>query len=161
MTSVASQSVIPPVVKSIAVTRGVGDVFRLYTEEIGKWWPSDTHSLGESKVAAVIMEARVGGRILERWHDGTEKIWGTVLECEAPYRIVHTWHVSTDPEHASEVEVRFVALGPSRTRVTLEHRQWEQMAGTAAKAARDRYNQGWEGVFVGRFGQFAGLADAV
>jgi uncharacterized protein YndB with AHSA1/START domain len=161
MTSVASQPVIPPVVKSIVVARSVADAFRLYTVELGKWWPSNTHSLGEGKVATVIMETRVGGRIFERWHDGTERDWGTVLDCEAPHRVVHTWHVSTDPEHASEVELRFVALSSSRTRVTLEHRHWERMMGPAAQAARDGYNQGWEGVFVGRFGQHAGLADDV
>jgi uncharacterized protein YndB with AHSA1/START domain len=132
MTSIASQPVIPPVVKSIVVARSVGDAFRLYTEELGKWWPSKTHSLGEDKVATVIMEARAGGRIFERWHDGTEKLWGTVLDCEAPHRVVHTWHVSTDPEHTSEVELRFVALGPLRTRA-LEHRQWERMMGPAAQ----------------------------
>lgn len=78
-----------------------------------------------------------------------------------PQRVVHTWHVSTDPDHASEVELRFVALGPSRTRVTLEHRHWERMSGEQAQAVRDGYNQEWEGVFMEKFGQFAGKAEDV
>lgn len=159
MTAATSPTLIPPVVKSIVVARTQADAFRLYTQDLGRWWPSHTHSLGEDKVATVIMEARVGGRIFERWHDGTEKLWGTVLAWEAPNRVVHTWHVSTDPDRASEVELRFAPLGASRTRVTLEHRHWEQMMGPAAQGARDGYNQGWEGVFVKRFGEYAGLAD--
>jgi hypothetical protein len=42
------------------------------------------------------------------------------------------WQIETDPEHTSEVEVTFVAEGPSRTRVDLEHRKL------------DRHGSGWE-----------------
>jgi uncharacterized protein YndB with AHSA1/START domain len=156
MTVAARPSLLPPVVKSIVVARAQADAFRLYTEDLAKWWPAKTHSLGGEKVATVLMEAREGGRIFERWQDGTERLWGTVLAWEAPHRIVHTWHVSTEPDHASEVELRFMALGSARTRVTLEHRHWERMAGAEAQATRDGYNQGWEGVFVERFGAHAG-----
>ena len=151
---------IPPVVKTIVVARNADDAFRLYTAELGRWWPSHTHSLGQDKVADVIMECRASGRIFERWHDGTEKLWGTVSVFERPHRLIHTWHVSTDPDHASEVELRFEALGANRTRVTLEHRHWERMSGDQAGAVRDGYNQGWDGVFVDAFGRHAGKADA-
>lgn len=149
---------VPPVVKTIVVERSADDAFRLYTGDIGRWWPMRSHSLGQEKVIDVKMEPRAGGRIFERWNDGTEKLWGTISEWEAPRRLVHSWHVSTDPERASEVEVRFVALGPSKTRVTLEHRYWERMAGEQAQQVRDNYDNGWNGVFVERFGNYAGRA---
>jgi hypothetical protein len=107
-------------------------------------------------VAGVFVEGETGGRIFERWQDGTEKRWGMILVWEPPRRLVHTWHVSTDPDHASEVELRFEPLGASRTRVTLEHRHWERMAGEQAQNMRDGYDNGWNMVFVERFGAHAG-----
>jgi hypothetical protein len=150
---------LPPVVKSIVVARSAEDAFDLYTRDIGKWWPTGTHSLGQAQVADVQIEPRVGGRIFERWKDGTEKLWGTITVWEKAKRLVHSWHVSTDPDHASEVEVRFAALEPQRTRVTLEHRHWERMAGEQAKEMRDGYDNGWNGVFVERFGAIAGKVE--
>lgn len=156
----AAQSLLPPVVKSLVVARSQADAFRLYTAELAQWWPTATHSLGQAKVADVIVEQKTGGRIFERWHDGSEKLWGTIIDWEPPHRFVHTWHVSTDPEHSSEVELRFVALGAERTRVTLEHRHWERMSGERAAAVRENYNNGWEIVLRDRYGNHAGLADS-
>jgi hypothetical protein len=147
---------IPPVVKSLVVARSVDDAFRLYTQDFGKWWPAATHSLGQDKVTGVFVETKAGGRVFERWQDGTEKLWGTIQVWEPPRRLVHTWHVSTDPNHASEVELRFEPLGAGRTRVTLEHRHWERMSGEQAKDVRDGYDNGWNMVFVERFGGHAG-----
>ena len=59
---------------------------------------------------------------------------------EPPDRIIVSWDISpywqieTDPDHTSEVEIRFVAETPQRTRLDLEHRNIE------------RHGPGWEGV---------------
>lgn len=149
-------ALLPPVVKSLVVARSQADAFKIYTDEISMWWPKQTHSLGGDKVATVTVEPRSGGRIFERWSDGTEKLWGTVIAYEPPERLVHTWHVSTDPEHSSEVELRFVALGRARTRVTLEHRHWERMSGDRAAVVRGSYDNGWQSVLLEGFGTYAG-----
>jgi uncharacterized protein YndB with AHSA1/START domain len=62
------------------------------------------------------------------------------LAYEPPQRVVFSWDISaqweieTDLEKTSEVEVRFVAEGPQRTRVELEHRYLE------------RHGDGWEAI---------------
>jgi hypothetical protein len=61
-----------------------------------------------------------------------------VLAFDPPERFVISWDISTsweletDLDRTSEVEVRFVAEGPERTRVELEHRNL------------DRHGEGWE-----------------
>jgi hypothetical protein len=96
------------------------------------WWPVQTHHLAEPPGETVILEPFVGGRWFERWHDGRECDWGTVLIWEPPRRIVVTWQVGPgwiyepDRSMASEIEVRFLAESPQRTRIEFEHRHLER-----------------------------------
>ena len=66
-----------------------------------------------------------------------------VLAYEPPGRIVFTWDINpywqieSDLDKTSEVEVRFIADSPERTRVELEHRNL------------DRHGDGWEGLAEG------------
>ncbi len=148
-------SPVPPVVKTLVLPRSQADVFRLYTQDFGKWWPSGTHSLGEDKVAAVVFEGRADGRIFERWRDGQECDWGRVTVWSPSSRIVHTWHVGRAPDRASEVEINFTSLSPRKTELKLEHRHWERMAGADAARLRENYNKGWESVLAASFVSFA------
>ena len=153
-------NLVPPVVKSVRVARAQADAFRLYTEGLGQWWPLKTHSLGGEKAKTAVMEPRKGGRLYEIWHDGSINPYGEVLVWEPPHRVVHSWHVGHPANECSEVELRFVALGGRETRVELEHRNWESMSGDKAGEARERYNNGWDTVFIKSFGNFAGTAES-
>jgi uncharacterized protein YndB with AHSA1/START domain len=97
-----------------------------------------------------VVEPHVGGAILDRGADGSECRWARILAFDPPTRVVFswdigpTWQLETDPEHASEVEVRFVAEADDRTRVELEHRHLERH-GPGWESLRDGIaeDQGW------------------
>jgi len=63
------------------------------------------------------------------------------------------WQIETDPDKTSEVEVRFVAEGPDRTRVELEHRHLDRH-GPGWESARDGVagDQGWP-LYLARFAE--------
>jgi uncharacterized protein YndB with AHSA1/START domain len=139
--------------KSVLVECSVEHAFRVFTEEIGGWWPLASHSVFAKDAQAVILEGRVGGRFYERSKDGEEAPWGTVTAWEPPHRIALTWHPGRGEETAQDLEVRFSAEG-DRTRVELVHSGWERL-GERAREVRARYDTGWEPV-LGSYVEAAG-----
>jgi uncharacterized protein YndB with AHSA1/START domain len=123
--------------------------FRLFTEEIGSWWPTDTHKLSEGPITEVF-EPRQGGRWYELGVDGSECAWGEVLVYEPPSRIVLTWQIAGDwqlDEAASEVEVTFTATGGG-TRVELEHRHFDRLRLGDAMREQVAGDGGWGGLLA-------------
>ena len=125
-----------PVVRATTVATSRDRAFKVFTEQIGTWWPKE-YSIGDADMADFVLEPRVGGRWYEIGVDGSECDTGRVLVYDPPERVVFAWHINgewtfdPDPDHASEVEVRFVAEGPNTTRVELEHRHFERHGDTA------------------------------
>lgn len=119
------------VLKTITVSAPQARAFAVFTEEYGSWWPRE-HHLGEADLADAIIEPFAGGRYYEKSVDGSECDWGRVLAYDPPDRVVLAWHLQgdwtydPDPAKASEIEVRFIAESPNRTRVELEHRHIER-----------------------------------
>ena len=133
---------VQPVRVAVEVRRGIEEAFGVLTTEITAWWPVASHSVEPDKVAAVVLEGRLGGRLYERWHDGGQADWGRVLAWEPPTRLVLAWSPNPERTAETEVEIRFTAVGADRTRVELEHRGWERLGELAAQA-RDSYRDGW------------------
>ncbi|NED52133.1 ATPase [Micromonospora aurantiaca] len=125
--------------RQIVVDAPVERAFAVFTERFGDFKPKE-HNLLSSPIAETVFEAKVGGHIYDRAEDGSECAWARILVFEPPDRLVFSWDISPawqleqDLENASEVEVRFVAETPGRTRVELEHRNL------------DRHGPGWESV---------------
>jgi uncharacterized protein YndB with AHSA1/START domain len=137
--------------------------FRLFTERFDRIKPREHNMLGVD-IAESVFEPRAGGRVYDRGVDGSECQWGRVLAFEPPDRILFSWDINpswrieTDLAKTSEVEVRFVADGPGRTRVELEHRHLDRH-GDGWDGMRDgvRAEQGWP-LYLERFA--AAVADA-
>ncbi len=135
---------------SIVVDTPIDRAFAVFTADIGSWWPPEHHIL-QSPLAEMVFEPRAGGHVYDRGVDGTECRWARVLVYEPPERVVISWDISlqwqveVNQDKTSEVEVRFVAEAPERTRVDLEHRNidrhgdgWEQMRGAVGSP------EGWD-----------------
>jgi len=100
----------------------------------------------------MVLEPKVGGRAYGIGVDGSESDWGRVLAFDRPSRIVVSWDITLQWKRelniakTSEFEVRFVAEGPQRTRVELQHRHLERH-GEGWEAMRDAVGSpnGWQG----------------
>lgn len=134
--------------KTVTVARTIDDAFALFTEQMGTWWPMETHSIGGAQ-AAVIFEPRQGGRVYEREANGRINDWATVVSYEPPHRFVLEWKVGTDQPPYTEVEARFTAAGAA-TSVELEHRGWERLAPQQRRDRAASYDAGWAHV-IGRY----------
>jgi uncharacterized protein YndB with AHSA1/START domain len=127
------------VLRSVTVEAPIGKAFSIFTDGMSTWWSPEHHLLG-GELAEMVFEPRVGGHIIDRDVNGSECRWARVLAYEPPNRVVFSWDINlqweleTDRARTSEVEVRFTAESPSRTRVELEHRNL------------DRHGEGWEGM---------------
>jgi uncharacterized protein YndB with AHSA1/START domain len=121
---------------SVVVDAPIERAFSVFTDGIGTWWHPGHHIM--EGVAEMVFEPRVGGNVYDRDADGNESRWARVLAYDPPncvvfsWDITNQWQIETDPDKTSEIEVTFVAEGPDRTRVELEH------------SKLDRHGDGWE-----------------
>ena len=115
----------------VVVEAPIERAFSVFTDGFGRFKPAEHNLLGVD-IAETVFEPREGGHIYDRGVDGSECRWARVLAYEPPERVTFSWDIGTnwqiesDPERTSEVEVRFVAEGPERTRVELEHRHLDR-----------------------------------
>ena len=135
MTQAATAAVRKQIVVEVPQERA----FAVFTENFGDFKPRE-HNIMASPIAKTVFEPQVGGHIVDIAEDGSECRWARVLAYEPHERVVFSWDIGpdwqlvADPANASEVEVRFIAETPQRTRVELEHRKI------------DRHGPGWEAV---------------
>ncbi len=121
---------------SIMVQAPIERAFEVFTEQMSGWWDPDHHLVDGFQEMTV--ELHEGGRITDHGRDGATCSWARVLAYEPPTRFAFSWEINprweieTDPQRASEVEVRFTSEAPDRTRVELEHKHL------------DRHGEGWE-----------------
>jgi uncharacterized protein YndB with AHSA1/START domain len=127
---------------SVVVAAPIERAFSIFTDDFGRFKPRE-HNMLQVEIAETVFEPRVGGHLYDRGVDGSECRWARVLAYEPPHRVLFSWDISphwqleSDLARTSEVEVRFIAEAPDRTRVELEHRNLE------------RHGEGWESLREG------------
>jgi uncharacterized protein YndB with AHSA1/START domain len=142
---------IAPVRKTVLVQAVVDKAFEVFTAGIDRWWPKSM-GIGATPVAESVIEPFLGGRWYTKHVDGTEAVVGHIRVWEPPHRFVVTWEINAawKPDArvalASEVEVRFEADGAGRTRVELEHRNFERMGAEGGETMRNGVDRGWPGL---------------
>jgi uncharacterized protein YndB with AHSA1/START domain len=116
--------------KVISVKAPRAIAWRVFTEQMGTWWPLAVYKIGKTNAVDAVIEPRIGGRWYERGGDGSTCDWGTVLSWEPQTRLVLSWDITADwqpdPSVKTEIEVRFIAEGEDATRVELEHRRLDR-----------------------------------
>ena len=144
---------IAPVRKSVVVDATPAEAFDTFTAGIDRWWPK-SHGIGAAPLVESVIEPRVGGRWYTKHADGSEAVVGHVSVWQPGERFVVSWEISADwkPDArvalASEVEVRFTAEAAARTRVDLEHRNFERMGQQPGEKMRNGVDNGWPAILA-------------
>jgi uncharacterized protein YndB with AHSA1/START domain len=139
-----------PVHKEIVVEASQERAFKFFTEEFDTWWPRE-HKIGKAPLKRAVFETKLHGRWFEIDEDGSECNWGKVLQWDPYNGFVMAWQINGqwqfDPSLITEVEVRFAAEGPNRTRISLEHRNIDRFGASAEQIKKAFESEmGWQGL---------------
>lgn len=133
--------------KTILVRCPIGVAFRVWTEQIDRWWPKG-HSRSGDLDTLVCLEHQVGGRLFERTSAGVEHTWGQVLAWNPPTHLAYSWYLGSSPDRPTRVDVRFNATAEGHTQVDVTHRGPELIGDLWARTNM-RFAAAWEDVLVG------------
>lgn len=137
-----------PIRKSVTVPLDAPSAFDLFTRDLDRWWPKDTHSLagrdGNDKKTKVVLEPRIGGKVIETLPDGRTAAWATVIDWAPGARLALSWYVGRDEDEATDLVVRFTQT-EAGTRVDLTHGGFDAL-GADAEVMCATYASGWDHV---------------
>lgn len=120
------------VLVALRVRATPGRTFDVFTREIGLWWrPNALFRFTPRDPGVLAFEPPgpdgQGGRLIETLANGKVFEIGAVRVWAPGERLVFGWRQATfAPDQATEVEVRFEAVG-EETRVTVEHSGWDSV----------------------------------
>lgn len=128
---VAHSGVDPNSVRKVVLVQAPQTIaWRVFTEEMGTWWPLANYKIGSARAVDAVIEPFIGGRWYELGEDGSTCDWGEVLSWEPPSRLVLSWDIGADWKYdknlKTEIELRFIVQDRDSTRVELEHRHLDR-----------------------------------
>ncbi|MDE8653069.1 SRPBCC domain-containing protein [Novosphingobium album (ex Liu et al. 2023)] len=117
------------VIISIRVRATPHRAFEAFTRDIGAWWRANPlFPLTARGDGCLRFEPGEGGRLVTRLADGADIEIGRVTIWQPGERLALSWRQAAfGPDEATEVDVRFEALG-DETRITVAHRGWDRFA---------------------------------
>ena len=127
---------VAPLRREIVVPAGPDVAFRVFVEQIGRWWPLEQLSVFGAAATVGFEE----GDIVETGPQGQRSVWGSVTTWCPGDEVAFTWHPGRDAGGASHVTVTFRPTDDG-TLVSLVHGGWDAFADPAA--ARAEYDGGW------------------
>ena len=116
---------------SVGVRVAPERAFRIFTEEIDRWWRRGRqYRMAKGGEGILCLEPRLGGRIFESFETraGSHVVeTGKVTLWDPPARLVFEWRAANfAPDEKTEVEVLFEATAEG-TLVTLTHRGFSRI----------------------------------
>ena len=156
----AGSGIDPNSVRKFVLVQAPQEVaWRVFTEQMGTWWPLQNYKIGQAKAVDAVVEPCVGGRWYELGEDGSTCQWGSVLAWEPHARLVLSWDISADwqynPNLKTEIELRFIPEGKNATRVELEHRRLDRYGARRDEMRRIFETEGDWGRFLEMFARVA------
>jgi uncharacterized protein YndB with AHSA1/START domain len=104
-------------VRTIDLNCSVEHAFQAFTDKIDLWWPRGHR---RNREAALHLEARDGGDLIERTADGSEWTMGHVTSIEPPHRLSLDWYPGS-PAAPTSVDIVFAPKNDG-TEITVTHR---------------------------------------
>jgi hypothetical protein len=119
--------------------------FKIFTEEIDRWWQRGPITWNNpQRAVGVRFEPGVGGRWLEVYDEATGEGFemGRITVWEPGARLVFTYFDAGHDIDGTEVEISFEPV-VAGTRVTVEHRRWDMADPDAAARKIITKRWGW------------------
>jgi uncharacterized protein YndB with AHSA1/START domain len=142
-------SPVEPIRHEVTVPGAPERAFKLFTEQMGTWWPVESYSRAVSElehegveVIELEFQPRMGGSILEHLSDGRVLPWAEVIAWDPPRRVLMAWRPHSMPEPPTELEVTFTERGDG-TMVQIEQRGWDRLSEDFREGLYDTYARGW------------------
>ena len=134
----------------VSVPLGRERAFWIFTVELDRWWPTETHSLSGSvgrPPTRCAIELHEGGRLIEESRAGDELVWGVVSVWEPPFTLRLEWRPGSTAGPYTLVSLAFDEQEGGSTGVLLEQSGFE-LLGDEKDAIRERTacNASWPSV---------------